>query len=230
MRLTHVKRVGDSILAFYNNGERYIFTEAPTILSVRRGYVEGIYQANRVRYIASLRREISLVQIINREAVLLARKSLDDMGFRDAVLCRSKRPPRVGMAIARWRGLPFALDITVCVPVSTPLDRRALRMLLPVTYRSFAICIEPIVPPPIGRVRPVRFSTVKDMGRVSIIRFSDPALIVVKKLGLYFYSVGKSIRADLGGGVHMDVYEPSCVDLDAEQTRRYMGLIKRRAL
>ncbi len=227
MRLTQVKRAGESILAFYSNGERYVFTEAPAIISARRGYIEGMYQANRIRYVASLGREISLVQIMNREAVLLARKSLDDMGFRDVTLCRSKKPPRIGTAIVKWRGFPFTLDITICAPISAPLSWRVLRMLLPVTYRGFAICIEPVVPPPLGRTRTVRFNAVKELGRISILRFDGPALVVVKKLGLYFYSVGRIINADIEGGVYMEVYEPTCVDLGTGQMGRYMGLVRR---
>ncbi len=230
MRPVRIRRAGDIITILYSNGERYVFTETPAISSTRRGYIEGVYQQHRVRYIASLRREISLVQIINREAILLARKALDDMGLRNAALCRSRRVPRIGIAITRWRGFTFLLDISICAPISAPLDWRVYRRLLPVTYGSFAICIEPIVPPPTGHVYVSRLSTVKGLGRVSIIRFRDPALVVVKRLGLYFYSVGRAIYADVKGGLQMEVYEPGCVDPSIGQVKVYMGLLKRREL
>lgn len=221
---TVVVERGDILFVLYDD-TKYTFTRRNEHY-VRRSVVRGVLQQHRLRYLVELKLEESLIQILNREVRSLLPRILEDLGATKFFPLFSW--PTVGVAVVEVFGVEFPLEVYVCYPISHPTSSDQLRILLPVEYREFAVCVEPVAPLKewIDGWRTIRIPTLKSLGRVSLSASGTTWVLVVKRMGLYYVSTCKAC-SDVLGGLSLSCPTLSCRDYRrgevVETTRRLLS-------
>ncbi|MBP1449112.1 MAG: hypothetical protein JZD41_03745 [Thermoproteus sp.] len=170
-------------------------------------YVHGVTQ-RRIRYTLLYSDGKPLREIL-RDSEAAAEKIAEMWG---GALCRSGRPPDIGVVLIDWMGASLLADLAMCFPLSRP-STYVPDEALDAKFDRMSLCLEPIAPPgePDEYIKR-KISNIKELGKISLRR----NISIIKYKGLYFF-IKIHAKGDALGGLEVQLGRYKCREFDPLQ-------------
>lgn len=172
---------------------------------VKKAYIQGVSQ-RRVRYTFIYSADRPLGELLE-DAAKAAEEIASEWG---GVLCPSKALPHLGIILINWRGASLLADISLCFPISRPLNSLSAEYAS-AKFDKISLCLEPLAP--VGKPDGYaiwKAPDVKSWARATLRR----NFAVIKYRGLYFLIRARA-EGDPLGGVKIFAARYGCRPIDA---------------